>query len=83
MGNDSFNGQEKHYYLPYFWNSQTWLSSGHTWRVCSHRWMQWKWNAWLQLPHATVHSSLVEEFWLAWHSMPGEVVGVSVTVAAF
>jgi hypothetical protein len=24
----------------------------------------------LQMPHATVHSSLVAEAWLAWHSMP-------------
>ena len=31
--------------------------------------MQWKWKAWLQMPHATVHSSDVLA-WLAWHSMP-------------
>ena len=31
--------------------------------------MQWKWNAWLHIPHATVHSSDVAEAWLAWHSM--------------
>jgi hypothetical protein len=24
----------------------------------------------LQIPHATVHSSLVDEPWFAWHSMP-------------
>lgn len=24
----------------------------------------------LQIPHATVHSSLVAEAWLAWHSIP-------------
>lgn len=24
----------------------------------------------LQMPHATVHSSLVADAWLAWHSMP-------------
>jgi len=32
-------------YRPYFWNSQSRLSSGHTCRVFSHREMQWKWNA--------------------------------------
>jgi hypothetical protein len=32
-------------YRPYFWNSQSRLSSGHTWRVLSHREMQWKWKA--------------------------------------
>ena len=31
--------------------------------------MQWKWKAWLQVPHATVHSSLLAPDWLAWHSM--------------
>ncbi len=31
--------------------------------------MQWKWNAWLHMPQATVHSSEVAEAWLAWHSM--------------
>lgn len=30
---------------PYFWNSQSRLSSGQTWRVLSHREMQWKWKA--------------------------------------
>ena len=25
----------------------------------------------LQTPHATVHSSVVADCWLAWHSMPG------------
>jgi hypothetical protein len=30
---------------PYFWNSQSRLSSGHTWRVLSQREMQWKWKA--------------------------------------
>ena len=34
-------------------------------RVLSHREMQWKWNAWLQTPQATVHSSLVWDPWLA------------------
>jgi len=56
-------------YLPYFWNSQSLLSNGHTCRVLSHLEMQWKWKAWLQIPHATVHSSLVAEAWLAWHSI--------------
>lgn len=32
-------------YRPYFWNSQSRLSSGHTCRVLSHREMQWKWKA--------------------------------------
>lgn len=32
-------------YRPYFWNSQSRLSSGQTWRVLSHREMQWKWKA--------------------------------------
>ncbi len=32
-------------YLPYFWNSQSLLSRGQTWRALSHREMQWKWNA--------------------------------------
>jgi hypothetical protein len=70
---------------PYFWNSQSRLSSGHTWRVLSQREMQWKWKACcrlksvynlshkkaltLQIPHATVHSSLVVVAWLAWQSM--------------
>merc|ERR1719251_392413 len=54
---------------PYFWNSQSRLSRGQTWRVLSQREMQWKWKAWLHMPHATVHSSLVAEAWLAWHSM--------------
>ena len=30
---------------PYFWNSQSLLSSGQTWRVFSQREMQWKWKA--------------------------------------
>ena len=30
---------------PYFWNSQSRLSSGQTWRVLSQREMQWKWKA--------------------------------------
>lgn len=29
-------------YRPYFWNSQSLLSSGHTWRVLSHRLMLWE-----------------------------------------
>jgi hypothetical protein len=77
-------------YLPYFWNSQSLLSSGQTWRALSHLEMQWKWNACcmrvssrvakggqprqrsptLQIPQATVHSSLVADAWFAWHSMP-------------
>merc|ERR1719431_2134241 len=57
------------FYRPYFWNSQSLLSRGHTWRVLSQREMQWKWKAWLHMPQATVHSSLVAEAWLAWHSM--------------
>ena len=32
-------------YRPYFWNSQSLLSSGQTWRALSHLEMQWKWNA--------------------------------------
>ena len=37
-------------YRPYFWNSQSRLSSGQTWRVLSHREMQWKWKAcWYRL----------------------------------
>lgn len=78
-------------YRPYFWNSQSLLSRGQTWRVLSHREMQWKWKAccgkgnvsaqdWslyedrrvggggkhtLQMPQATVHSSLVAEAWFA------------------
>ena len=31
--------------------------------------MQWKWNAWLQTPQATVQSSVAEEDCWAWHSM--------------
>ena len=31
--------------------------------------MQWKWNAWLHTPHATVHSSDDAEPWFAWHSI--------------
>lgn len=54
----------------YLWNSHSLLSSGHTCRVLSQREMQWKWKAWLHTPQATVHSSLVAEAWLAWHSMP-------------
>lgn len=30
---------------PYFWNSQSLLSRGHTWRAFSHLEMQWKWKA--------------------------------------
>jgi hypothetical protein len=30
---------------PYFWNSQSLLSRGHTWRVFNQREMQWKWKA--------------------------------------
>lgn len=71
-------------YRPYFWNSQSRLSRGHTWRVLSQREMQWKWKACygdcqrdshldegqellltLQIPQATVHSSLVADAWLA------------------
>ena len=40
----------------YRWNSHSALSSGHTPRVRSQRLMQWKWKAWLQVPHATVQS---------------------------
>ncbi len=36
-------------YLPYFWNSQSLLSSGQTWRALSHLEMQWKWNACCEL----------------------------------
>jgi len=54
---------------PYFWNSQSLLSSGQTCRVLSQREMQWKWKAWLQIPQATVHSSFTAEAWFAWHSI--------------
>merc|ERR1719340_127536 len=54
---------------PYFWNSQSLLSRGQTCLVFSHLEMQWKWKAWLHIPQATVHSSLVALAWLAWHSM--------------
>merc|ERR1719340_628712 len=54
---------------PYFWNSQSLLSRGQTCLVLSHLEMQWKWKAWLHIPQATVHSSLVALAWLAWHSM--------------
>ena len=57
-------------YLPYLLNSQSLLSSGQTCLVFSHLEMQWKWNAWLQTPHATVHSSLLLAPWFACHSMP-------------
>jgi hypothetical protein len=30
-------------------------------RVFSQREIQWKWNAWLQIPHATVHSDFNED----------------------
>ena len=56
-------------YWPYFWKLHSLLSSGQTWRVFSQREMQWKWNAWLQTPQETVHSSLVAELWFAWNSM--------------
>jgi len=36
---------EQHIQRPYFWNSQSRLSSGHTCRALSHREMQWKWKA--------------------------------------
>lgn len=32
-------------YRPYFWNSQSLLSRGQTWRALSHLEMQWKWKA--------------------------------------
>ena len=41
--------------------------------------MQWKWNAWLHMPHATVHSSADAADWFAWHSMPAP--GVSAVAA--
>lgn len=56
--------------LAYLWNSHSLLSSGQTCLVLSQREMQWKWKAWLHTPQATVHSSLVAEAWLAWHSIP-------------
>lgn len=55
-------------YLPYFWNSQSVLSRGQTWRVFNQREMQWKWKAWLQTPHATVQSSC-SACPCAWHSI--------------
>jgi len=57
------------YQRPNFWKSQSRLSNGQTCRVFSQREMQWKWNAWLHMPHATVHSSLVADAWFAWHSI--------------
>ena len=36
--------------------------------------MQWKWKAWLQIPHATTHSFVVADAWLAWHSIPIEKI---------
>merc|ERR1719343_1434193 len=59
---------------PYFWNSHSPLSNGQTCLVFSHLEMQWKWNAWLQTPQATVHSSLVWEPWFAWHSMQRSIM---------
>ena len=35
----------KDLYFPYFWNSQSLLSRGHTCLVFNQREMQWKWNA--------------------------------------
>lgn len=61
-------------YRPYFWNSQSLLSNGQTCLVLSHLEMQWKWKAWLQIPQATVHSSLVAAPWLAWHSMQRSMI---------
>jgi len=46
---------------PYFCNSHSLLSRGQTFLVFSHREMQWKWNAWLQIPQAALQSSLVAE----------------------
>jgi hypothetical protein len=41
--------QVGHAQRPYFWNSQSRLSSGQTDRALSHREMQWKWNAcWIE-----------------------------------
>lgn len=48
-------------YRPYFWNSQSLLSSGQTCLVLSHLLMQWKWKAWLHTPQATVQFSLKEK----------------------
>ena len=48
---------------------------GHTFRVFSQRWMQWKWKAWLHSPHATLQSSGFAVAWFAWHSMPARVGG--------
>ena len=61
------------YYLPYFWNSHSRLSKGQTCRVFNHRKMQWKWNAWLQIPHATVQSSDVADP-DAWHSIHKSII---------
>ena len=61
---------EYHQCYTHLWNSHSLLSRGHTCRVLSQREMQWKWKAWLHTPQATVHSSLVAEAWLAWHSIP-------------
>jgi len=59
---------------PYFWKSQSLLSSGQTCRVLSQREMQWKWKAWLQTPQATVQPSLEGAVWLAWHSIHESII---------
>ena len=57
-----------------FCKAQSRLSSGQTCLVLSQREMQWKWKAWLQIPHATTHSFVVADAWLAWHSIPIEKI---------
>lgn len=48
-----------HDHLPYFWNSQSLLSRGQTWRVFSHREMQWKWKAcYILRPHRSAPGSV-------------------------
>ena len=57
------------FHFPYFSKDQVVLQSGHVYRFLSHLDMQWKWNAWLQMPHATLHSSVPPFSCDAWHSM--------------
>ena len=73
---------------PYFWNSHSLLSNGHTCLVFNQRLIQCKWNAWLHTPHATLHSSFAPVglllfapvvvvlvcCWLAWHSMQRSIM---------
>ena len=55
--------------FPYLSKSHYTLQRGQVYIFFSHLEMQWKWNAWLQVPHATLHSSVPPLSWLAWHSI--------------